>query len=447
MNRHVDDVEGSPKYWHARVWRLAGPAIATNVSVPLLGAVDTAVVGRLPGPEYVGAVAVAALIFSLAYQGCNFLRMGTTGLTAQSFGARDGTEVRTWLARSTILGGGIGILFILLQAPIYELARLIIAPSPAVDPLARDYFDIRIWGAPASLINFAMLGWFLGVQNARAALITQLFLNGVNAALDFWFVLGLGWGVAGVAWATLIAEISAAILSLWIAASMLRRMGGRLDRRALTAAQPIRRMLAVSRDMFLRSLCLQTTFAAMTAIGSRFGDTALAANAVLLHFQIFMAYALDAFSHAAGSLTGAAYGARSRRQFDAAVQVCALWASLFAVVFSLAYAAAGERIVDLVTTVEAVRQTAYLYLPWLVFSPVISIAGFLFDGVFTGCTWSRQMRDSMAFSLVAYLVALAVLTPAYGNHGLWAAFLVLMLARGVSMAWYYRRLVGTVGEA
>ena len=190
------------RYWHRRTWRIALPVIVTNVSVPILGIVDTAVVGRLPGPEFVGAVAVGALIFNLLYHGCNFLRMGTTGLTAQSFGARDGREVRTWLVRALMLGGVLGAMMVVLQWPIFEAASLILGPSDSVRPLTEEYFSIRIWSAPAALANYALLGWFFGTQNTRAALITQIYMNGINALLDFWFVMGLGWGVAGVAWAT-----------------------------------------------------------------------------------------------------------------------------------------------------------------------------------------------------------------------------------------------------
>ncbi|PPR71167.1 MAG: DNA-damage-inducible protein F, partial [Alphaproteobacteria bacterium MarineAlpha3_Bin2] len=190
--------------WSRKTWFLAGPVMLSNISVPLLGAVDTAVVGHLPGPHYLGAVAVGALIFSVIYQGCNFLRMGTTGLTAQSLGARDPDEVRTWLARAGLLAICVGVLLIALQSPVIWASLKIVNPGPQVQPLADAYFSIRIWGAPMALLNLAMLGWFFGIQNTRAALATQIFMNGVNIVLDLWFVLGLGWGVEGVAWATLI---------------------------------------------------------------------------------------------------------------------------------------------------------------------------------------------------------------------------------------------------
>ncbi|MDA0998357.1 MAG: MATE family efflux transporter [Proteobacteria bacterium] len=447
MDRIATDAEDTPRYWHYRVWRLAGPVIAANISVPLLGAVDTAVVGRLPGPEYVGAVAVAALIFSLAYHGCNFLRMGTTGLTAQSFGAGDGSAVRAWLARAVILGGSIGLLFVLLQWPIYELARLVVAPSAAVDHLARAYFEIRIWGAPAALANFALLGWFFGVQNAKAALVVQLFMNGVNLVLAIWFVWGLDLGVPGVAWATLIAEVSSIFLGLWLAQGTLRRMGGQFARNTLFDRTPFLRMLSINGDIFVRSMCLQAALITLTAVGSRMGDTVLAANALMLHFQTMMSGALDAFANAAEALVGAAIGAGSRRQFDHAVRISTIWAVGFAIVIATLYAVFGGAIIDILTTVEEVRAVAHMHLVWVAILPLVSVWSFQLDGVFIGCTWSRQMRNSMALALFGYLVILSIAYPLFGNHGIWAAFTAFMLLRGARMMWYFQRLKRSVGTA
>lgn len=428
------------KYWHQRTWRIALPVIVTNVSVPILGIVDTAVVGRLPGPEFVGAVAIGALIFSMLYHGCNFLRMGTTGLTAQSFGARDGSEVRTWLIRALMFGFFIGAIMLVLQWPIFEISAFIIGPSETVRPLTEEYFSIRIWAAPAALANYALLGWFFGVQNTRAALITQIYMNGVNALLDIWFVLGLGWGVAGVAWATVIGESSAVLLGLFLAAMHLRKIGGHFDRAAIMQAAPLKRMLGVNRDIFIRSMCLQSVFVILAAIGARMGDTILAANAILLHLQVFVAYALDGFATAAEALTGEAKGARSSARFNAAVRASFSWALVFAVGFSVLTFAIGPLVIDFLTISEAVRSTAREHLIWSIILPLVSVWSFQLDGIFIGCTWSRQMRNAMALSLLMYLASLPVLVPAFGNHGLWAAFLVLMAARAVTMSWMLPKL-------
>ncbi len=422
-------------YWHRRTWRIALPVIFTNVTVPLLGIVDTAVVGRLPGPEFVGAVAIGALILNLLYHGCNFLRMGTTGLTAQSFGARDGVEVRTWLVRALLVGVMIGLLMVILKWPIFEIAAFITGPSDKVLPLSQEYFSIRIWSAPAALANFALLGWFFGVQNTRAALITQIYMNGINALLDFWFVLGLGWGVAGVAWATVIGESTAVLLGLFLAMRHLKRMGGHFDRAAIMQAAPLKRMLGVNRDIFIRSICLQAVFVVMTSMGARMGDTILAANAILLHIHVFAAYALDGFSTAAEALTGEAKGARSKARFTAAIRTTAIWALIFATAFSAATIFLGAPVIDLLTISDSVRIAAREYLIWSIVLPLVSVWSFQLDGIFIGCTWSREMRNAMILSLLIYIVSIPVLVPGFDNHGLWAAFMILMAARAMTLGW------------
>jgi len=421
------------KYWHRRTWRIALPVIVTNISVPLLGIVDTAVVGRLPGPEFVGAVAIVALIFNLLFHGCNFLRMGTTGLTAQSFGARDGREVRTWMMRALLLAVFIGTAMVILQWPIFEISSFIVGPSENVRPLTQEYFRIRIWSAPAALANLALLGWFFGVQNTRAALITQVYMNGINAILDVWFVVGLGWGVAGVAWATVIGESTAVLLGLALAARHLNRLGGRFDRTSVLQPAALKRMLGVNRDIFIRSMCLQAVFVILTAIGARMGDTVLAANAILLHIQVFTAYAMDGFSTAAEALAGEAKGARSRTRFNAAIRTTISWAFLFAVTFCGLTAVFGPNVIDFLTVSENVRTVAREYLIWSIFLPLVSVWSFQLDGIFIGCTWSREMRNAMALSLLVYIGFLLVLVPAFGNHGLWGGFMILMAARAITL--------------
>jgi len=431
--------------WNRKTWALAGPVILSNVSVPLLGIVDTAVVGRLPGPHYLGAVAVGALIFNVIYHGCNFLRMGTTGLTAQSLGARDTDEVRAWLTRAGLLAMAIGAGLIAVQIPILWASLEVISPGALVRPLTDTYFSIRIWGAPFALLNFALLGWFFGIQNTRAAFATQILMNGVNIVLDLWFVMGLGWGVEGVAWATLISEVSAVGLGIWLVAANLKRIGGHWHLGRAFDGGRLMRMLRVNGDIFIRSLCLQTTFVIITAFGARLGDVVLAANAVLLNFQMFSAYALDGFANAAEALAGEAVGAKDRNRFREAVKATSLWALAFGAAFTLFYLAVGTFLIDLLTTVEDVRRAARIYLPWVQVLPLISVWSFQLDGIFIGSTWTAEMRNGMAASLAVFAAVLFVIPAAMGNHGLWFTFCLFMGMRALTLGAVYPRLERGVG--
>jgi MATE family multidrug resistance protein len=441
----MTEITAAPKTFNRRVWALALPIMATNVTVPLLGLVDTAVVGRLPGPEFMGAVAIGAVVMNVIYSSLNFLRMGTTGLTAQSYGAGDADQMRSWLARACILSVGLGLGLIALQVPILALSDWLMAPSDAVWPLTESYFQIRIWGAPAALLNFALLGWFFGVQNMRAALIAQVFLNGLNIVLDFWFVLGLGWGVDGVAWATIISEYSAVILGFVLAARQLAKLGGRWRWDRIREPSRIRRMLSVNRDIFIRSMCLQAAFVIFTSAGTRMGDEVLAANALLLQFTMFTAYALDGFANAAEAMAGQAVGARDRDLFRQAVKITTAWGVMFSLLFGVAYWLFGNAIIDTLSTVTVVREMAYAYLPWMVALPFVSVWSFQFDGIFIGATWTREMRNCMAVSLALFATAVALAPESWGNEGLWAAFTLFMGLRGLTMGLLYPRLARTVG--
>jgi len=427
--------------WHRRVWGLAGPIIVSNLSTPLLGAVDTAVVGRLPDPAYIGGVAVGAVIFSFLFWGFGFLRMGTTGFTAQAYGAENAQELRATLLRPLLLALALGALLILAQAPIGLIAFTLLEASPAVEDAAGAYFEVRIWSAPATLTNYAILGWLLGTRRAKTALALQVFLNGVNIALDVVFVIGLGWGVAGVAAASVIAEIAAAGLGLAVTLHALRGTPGRLPRAILFDRARLVALFRVNFDIFLRTLALIFAFSYFTARGAAMGDVPLAANAILMHLQTFMAYGLDGFAHATEILAGGAVGARSARAFREAVRVSTIWALVTASAIALLYALAGPLIIGLFTVLEAVRAAALVHLPWMIASPLVSVWSFQLDGIFIGATRTGAMRNAMAVSLAIFLIACWLLVPPLGNHGLWLAFTLFMAARALSLGAVYPRLV------
>jgi MATE family multidrug resistance protein len=423
---------------HRRVLRIALPIVLSNATVPILGAVDTGVVGQMGQAAPIGAVGIGAVILLSVYWIFGFLRMGTTGLAAQAQGRADTAETGAILIRALAIGLAAGVVFIAGQAALFWAAVRIAPASAEVEALARAYLEIRIWGAPATIAAYAVTGWLIAVERTRAVLVMQVWINGVNIALDLWFVLGLGWGVEGVAIATLVAEWTGLALGLWLCRGAFDA-GALRDRARLLAAGPLRRMLAVNRDILLRSVLLQASFTSFLFFGAGLGDVTLAGNQVLLQFLGITAYALDGFAFAAEALVGQAVGARRAGAVRRAAVLASQWAAGGALALALVFALAGPAIIDLMATAPEVRAAARLYLPWLVAAPVIGVASWMFDGIFIGATLTREMRNAMAFSVAVYALALALLLPAFGNHGLWAALMTLNAVRGLTMALYYPR--------
>lgn len=418
---------------HGRLLKIAAPIVISNATVPLLGAVDTGVVGQMGAAAPIGAVGIGAVVLTMLYWVFGFLRMGTTGLAAQAHGAGDQAERGAILLRALLIGVGAGLVFILLQGWLFRAAFAIAPAGAEVEALARDYLAIRIWGAPATIAAYAVTGWLIAVERTRAVLVLQLWINGVNVALDLWFVLGLGWGVQGVAIATLIAEWSGLVLGLWLCRDGLLPVW-----RAALARVPdgaaLRVMFAVNRDIMLRSVLLQASFTSFVFLGARQGDVVLAANQVLMQFLSITAYALDGFAFAAETLVGQAVGARAREAVRQAARMAMLWGVLGAGVLAAGFGLAGPWIIDLMTTAPEVRAAARDFLPWLVAAPLIGVFSWIYDGIFIGATLTAEMRRTMAISVACYGVAVLLLPPVFGNHGLWAALMVLNIARAVTMA-------------
>jgi MATE family multidrug resistance protein len=431
--------------WYRRVWNVAWPIILSNVSVPLVGIVDTAVVGHLPNPIFIGAVALGTVIFSFLYWGFGFLRMGTTGLIAQAVGVEDWDELRATLARALIIAIVLGGTILVLRGMFSEIAFWALEGSAKVETFAKQYYDVRVFGAPAALVNFVILGFVIGIQNTRAALALLLLLNVTNVLLDLIFVLGFGWGVEGVAAASLISEYTAAAFGILLVRGILAQLGGRLSSYRLFDRSRVKTILSVNLNIFVRTLCLLLAFFHFTSTGARLGDLILAANAVLMHFQMFMAYSLDGFAHAVEALAGSAYGARDRRAFTSAVHASTVCAASVAVTYCLVYAAFGSSIVALITGIDEVRATAERYLPWLILTPVVSVWSFQLDGIFIGTTRTAAMRNAMLVSLAVFLFAVWIFLPLWHNHGLWAALMVLMATRAVTLAIVYPRIVRDLG--
>ncbi|MEE9427244.1 MAG: MATE family efflux transporter [Paracoccaceae bacterium] len=424
---------------HKRVLKIALPIVLSNATVPILGAVDTGVVGQMGLAAPIGAVGIGAIILAAIYWIFGFLRMGTTGLVAQAVGAGDESESGALLMRALMIGATAGVFFVLTQGLVFWLAFAAAPASQEVENLAQTYLGIRIWGAPATISLFAVTGWLIATERTRAVLVLQLWMNGLNIGLDLWFVLGLGWGVGGVAVATLIAEWSGLFLGLWLCRSAFLGDQWRDWPRIFDRVR-IKRMMSVNSDIMWRSIILQGSFTAFLFLGARFGDVTLAANQVILQFLEIMAYALDGFAFAAEALVGMALGARNRAQLRRAAVITSQWGVGLAVPIALFFLIGGPWLIDVMSTAPEVRAEARVYLPWVVAAPLIGIASWMLDGIYIGATRSRQMRNAMALSGVVYVAALFLLVPVYQNHGLWMALMVLNITRAVTLGWGYLAL-------
>jgi MATE family multidrug resistance protein len=406
----------------------------TNLTVPLLGLVDTAVLGHLESPVYLGAVAVGANLFSILYWTFGFMRMGTTGLAAQAWGRRDEFAQIALLLRSVLLATAIGLALILVHQPLISLGLSLMNPSDSVEGLASGYASIRIWSAPAVLCQYTLVGWLIGTQTPKGPMIMLIVANGLNIVLDIVFVTVLGWNSNGVAVATVIAEYSAAGVGFWL---VLRKMpaGQRLTRALFGHLSDYLIILRVNRYIMVRTIALLLVLAFFTAQGARQGDTILAANAVLITFLLVISNGLDGFANAAEALIGEAVGQGDREQFRRVFRVALRWSLWGSVIFTAAFVLGGRGLIAMLTGIDEVRQTAWLYLPWLWALPLTAVWGFLFDGVFIGATRTRDMQNTMLISAVLVFLPVWWLTTGWGNHGLWFALLSLMLARALSMGW------------
>lgn len=429
---------------HRRVWALAAPMILSNISVPLVALVDSAVIGHLPHAHQLGAVAVGATLYTFLAWAMGFLRMGTTGFAAQAAGRSDGAALRQILVQGLLLAMILAALLGVVALPFSHLALDMMQPSADLKQLTLDFFHTRLFGLPAALASYALVGWFLGTQNARAPLAILLTTNLVNITLNLWFVMGLDWGVVGSARASVLAEWLGALLGLALTQKGLRAFPGHVAWAALKRWQSWRPLLAVNRDIFIRSLALQSVFFLITVQGARLGDATVAANALLLNGLLLTAHALDGLAHAVEALCGHAIGAHDRAALRRSLTVAAGWSLLASSAFALLFLLAGHLFVEMQTNIPEVRAMAFEYLPYLAALPMVAVGSYLLDGLFIGATRAREMRNAMLLS-VALIAPFAWFAKDLGNHGLWMTFLLFMLLRGVTLgvvAWRLNRSDG-----
>ena len=430
----------SYRYLLQKAW----PIILANASVPLLGLVDTAVIGNVGSITDLGAIAFGALIFSFVYWSFGFLRMGTTGFAAQASGAGDEQEVRAVLGRAVLIALCLGVVLILIQWPIGLAAFSLLDGSAPVEAVAQEYFDIRIWGAPATLATFALMGLLIGLGKSRTLLIVQLFLNGLNILLDVWFAGILGWGASGIALGTVIAEWTTVLLAGWLVYRTLNQRKVSADefwpKAKIMDLSALLKTASANLDIMLRTLILVFSFAFFINQSAKFGDTVLAGNHILLQLIAFSAFFLDGYAFVVEALVGGAIGAKRSDVFDLAVRRSTVLALITAILLALVIALVGDIAVMLMTDISSVRLAANQLLPFAALYVLFSFAAFQLDGIFIGASFTRQMRDAAALSIVVYFIAWWALSDQHGIQGLWGAMIIYVVARAVALLLFYPSL-------
>ncbi len=428
-------------FWRRKVWKLSYPIILSNLFIPLPGIVDTAVLGRLDDESYLGGVALSAVIYSFIYWGVAFLRKGTTGLGAQAYGAKDMQEVWAVLFRAIGMAVFLAILLIVIQIPIAWLSFWAFEASEQVEIHAQTYYYIRIWGAPASFLNFVFVGWLLALQDSKRPMILQIIVNILNVILDLWFVLGLEMTVDGVALATVIAEYAGVIVGLYFIfgrRDLWPETG--LSKSVIWNWQKVKRMTVVNRELFIRSLLLMFAFAYQTAEAAKIGDTFLAATVILGHLFHICSFGLDGFAHANETLVGQAVGAKDRKTFSAVNRASFELGLLVALGMSGIYYISGEYWIGFFTDLPELIAVSSEYLIWMVLMPLFGMWCFIFDGIYFGSTHVVETRKAMIISVGGYLLSMQILVPTFDEHGVMAGMCVLMTLRGLTQWYYYPAL-------
>lgn len=419
---------------------LAIPLTISTITTPLLGAVDTAVVGRLSNPAYIGGVAVGTIIFNTMYWLFGFLRVSTSGFAAQANGANDEQQSILAFARPFFIALLVSLGFLLLQKPIEQAALAMINPEADVAKFASEYYRIRIWGVPFTLLNYVILGWLMGMGRIKVSVMIQILMNVVNIILAVLFVNGFSWGISGVAAATLIAEAFAFGLGIVV---LFSGSGVRFRIPALSEIMErgsFKKMMAVNQDLFIRTLCLLAVFNLFTIKSASFGTEMLAANAVLFQIHYMMAYFYDGFSNASSIFAGKAMGSKDRKLYTQTLALSTRWAVLSSLILSASYYFFSDAIIAGFTNISTVIELASSYDSWLLLFPIASSFGIILYGLFTGATETAPIRNSMVFALLVYLAALYAFVPLFGNNGLWLSFILFSAGRSGFLALYVPKL-------
>lgn len=425
---------------HRSYLALAIPLIISTLTTPLLGAVDTAVVGHLPDPAYIGGVAVGNIIFNTMYWLFGFLRVSTSGFTAQAHGANNEIQGVLALTRPFIIAVVVGISFILLQGPMEHLFLALMSPEADVRKVASDYFSIRIWGAPFTLLNYVILGWLMGMSKIKVSLIIQIVMNLMNIVLALLFVSEFAWGVSGVAIATLISEVTAFVIGMFFIRKVSPFEFKLPPLKEIIDSASLGKMMSVNRDLFIRTLCLLAVFNLFTAQGASFGTEVLAANAVLIQIHYVMAYFFDGFANASSILVGKAIGSGDQRLYKKTLMLSCQWAVLSSLFIAGTYYLFSDDIIHLFTRIPHVIDLANAYGMWIVLFPLTASFGIILYGVFTGATEASSIRNSMILALMVYLIAFFTLVPNFNNHGLWLSFIVFSIGRSAFLAIFIPKL-------
>ena len=428
-----------------QILQIALPSIVSNITVPLLGMIDVAIVGHMGSPVYIGAVAVGSMIFNLVYWLFGFLRMGSSGLTSQALGRRDFTEVMRLLVRSTTIALGIALMLILLQVPMKWVAFELIGPTADVAPIAQTYFYIVIWGAPAVLGLYSLSGWYIGMQNTRFPMFISIMQNVVNILASLTLVYGFGMKIEGVAWGTVIAQYAGFIVALGLLLRYYGRLRGYLVLRGTFVREAMGRFFHVNSDIFLRTLCLVAVNLFFTSAGARSGAVILSVNTVLMQLYLFFSYFMDGFAYAGEALGGKTYGARNVAAFRETLHRLWIWALIVTLAYTLLYIGGGRWIVGILTDEARVLEASQEYLCWIWLIPVAGAAAFIWDGVFIGITATRGMLVSSFLSALGFFIVYLLAESHLGNHGLWLAMIIYLALRGIlQTVWYRLRILSDV---